>query len=49
MKINGDRHKCGHCYTEESRKAIYKQAPMEIMKRDYLMLHMMDSKVVIKI
>ena len=48
MKINGDRHKCGHCYTEESRKAIYKQAPVETMKRNYLMFHTMAPEVAIE-
>ncbi len=35
----GNRSKAN--YTEESSKAIYKQAPVETMKRNYLMFHTM--------
>ena len=34
-----------HYYTEESSKVIYKQAPVETMKRNYLMFHTMAPEV----
>lgn len=37
-----------HYYTEESSKAIYKQAPVETMKRNYLMFHTMAPEVAIE-
>ena len=37
-----------HYYTEESSKAIYKQASVEIMKRNYLMFHTMAPEVAIE-
>lgn len=36
-----------HYYTGESSKAIYKQAPVETMKRNYLMFHTMAPEVAI--
>ena len=35
-------------YTEESSKAIYNQAPVETMKRNYLMFHTMAPEVAIE-
>lgn len=37
-----------HYYTEESSKAIYKQASVETMKRNYLMFHTMAPEVAIE-
>ena len=37
-----------HYYTKESSKAIYKQAPVETMKRNYLMFHTMAPEVAIE-
>ncbi len=37
-----------HYYTGESSKAIYKQAPVETMKRNYLMFHTMAPEVAIE-
>ena len=37
-----------HYYTEESSKVIFKQAPVETMKRNYLMFHTMASEVAIE-
>ena len=37
-----------HYYTEESSKAIFKQAPVETMKRNYLMFHTMAPEVAIE-
>lgn len=37
-----------HYYTGESSKAIYKQAPVETMKRNYLMFHAMAPEVAIE-
>lgn len=37
-----------HYYTEETSKAIYKQAPEETMKRNYLMFHTMAPEVAIE-
>ena len=37
-----------HYYTEESSKVIYKQAPVETMKRNYLIFHTMASEVAIE-
>lgn len=37
-----------HYYTEESSKAIYKQAPVETMKTNYLMFHTMAPEVAIE-
>ena len=37
-----------HYYTEESSKAIYKQAPVETMKRNYFMFHTMAPEVAIE-
>lgn len=37
-----------HYYTEESSKVIYKQAPVETMKRNYLMFHTMAPEVAIE-
>ena len=37
-----------HYYTKESSKVIYNQAPMETMKRNYLMFHTMDPEVAIE-
>lgn len=36
-----------HFYTGESSAKIYKQAPVETMKRNYLMFHTMDPEVAI--
>lgn len=35
-------------YAEESSKAIYKQAPVETMKRNYLMFYTMAPEVEIE-
>ncbi|MCD8198291.1 MAG: hypothetical protein LUE24_14185 [Lachnospiraceae bacterium] len=37
-----------HYYTEEASKAIYKQAPAETMRRNYLMFHTMALEVAIE-
>ena len=37
-----------HYYTGESSRAIYKQAPVETMKRNYLMFHTMAPEVAIE-
>lgn len=37
-----------HYYTGESSKAIYKQAPVETMRRNYLMFHTMAPEVAIE-
>lgn len=37
-----------HYYTGETSKAIYKQAPVETMKRNYLMFHTMAPEVAIE-
>lgn len=37
-----------HYYTKESSKAIYKQASVETMKRNYLMFHTMAPEVAIE-
>ena len=37
-----------HYYTKESSKTIYKQAPVETMKRNYLMFHTMAPEVAIE-
>ncbi len=37
-----------HYYTKESSKAIYKQAPVETMKQNYLMFHTMAPEVAIE-
>lgn len=37
-----------HYYTGESSKGIYKQAPVETMKRNYLMFHTMAPEVAIE-
>lgn len=37
-----------HYYTEESSRAICKQAPVETMKRNYLMFHTMAPEVAIE-
>ena len=37
-----------HYYTEESSKAIFKQAPVETMKRNFLMFHTMAPEVAIE-
>lgn len=37
-----------HYYTGESSKAIYKQAPVETMKRNYLMFHTMAPEMAIE-
>lgn len=37
-----------HYYTGESSKVIYKQAPVETMKRNYLMFHTMAPEVAIE-
>ena len=37
-----------HYYTGESSKAIYKQAPIETMKRNYLIFHTMAPEVAIE-
>lgn len=37
-----------HYYTGESSKAIYKQAPVETMKRNYLMFHTMAPEVAVE-
>ena len=37
-----------HYYTKESSKAIYKQAPVETMKSNYLMFHTMAPEVAIE-
>ena len=37
-----------HYYTDESSKVIYKQAPVETMKRNYLMFHTMTPEVAIE-
>ena len=37
-----------HYYAEESSKVIYKQAPVETMKRNYFMFHTMAPEVAIE-
>lgn len=37
-----------HYYTEESSKVMYMQAPVETMKRNYLMFHTMAPEVAIE-
>ena len=37
-----------HYYTGESSKDIYKQAPVAIMKRNYLMFHTMAPELAIE-
>lgn len=37
-----------HYYTGESSKAIYKQAPVETMKRNYMMFHTMAPEMAIE-
>ena len=37
-----------HYYTEESSKVIYKQAPVETMKRNYMIFHTMDPVLAIE-
>lgn len=37
-----------HYYTKESSKAIYKQAPVETMKSNYLMFHTVAPEVAIE-
>ncbi len=37
-----------HYYTGENSKVIYKQAPVETMKRNYLMFHTMAPEVAIE-
>lgn len=37
-----------HYYTGESSKGIYKQAPVETMKRNYLMFHTMAPEMAIE-
>lgn len=37
-----------HYYTGETSKAIYKQAPVETMKRNYMMFHTMAPEVAIE-
>ena len=37
-----------HYYTDESSKVIYKQAPVETLKRNYLMFHTMTPEVAIE-
>ena len=37
-----------HYYTGENSKTIYKQAPVEMMKRNYLMFHTMAPEVAIE-
>ena len=37
-----------HYYTGESSKEIYKQAPVAIMKRNYLMFHTMAPELAIE-
>ena len=37
-----------HYYTGESSKVIYKQAPVETMKRNYLMFHTMAPELAIE-
>lgn len=41
-------YRCWHYYTKESSKAIYRQAPVETMKRNYMMLHTMAPEVAIE-
>ena len=44
----GYMYRYWHYYTEESSKAIYKQAPVETMKRNYMMFHTMAPEVAIE-
>ena len=37
-----------HCYTGEESTKIYKQAPVETMKRNYLMFHTMSPELAIE-
>ena len=37
-----------HYYSGEDSKKIYKQAPVEVMKRNYMMFHTMDPVLVIE-
>lgn len=37
-----------HYYTEENSAKIYKQAPVETMRRNYMMFHTMDPVVAIE-
>ena len=37
-----------HYYTDESSKVIYKQVPVETMKRNYLMFHTMAPEMAIE-
>ena len=41
-------YRCWHYYTKESSKAIYRQAPVETMKRNYMMFHTMAPEVAIE-
>lgn len=41
-------YRCWHYYTKESSKATYKQAPVETMKRNYMMFHTMVPEVAIE-
>ena len=37
-----------HYYSGEDSKKIYKQAPVEVMKRNYMMFHTMDPVLAIE-
>lgn len=37
-----------HYYSDEDGKKIYKQAPVEVMKRNYMMFHTMDPVLAIE-
>ena len=37
-----------HYYSDEDSKKIYKQAPVEVMKRNYMMFHTMDPVLAIE-
>lgn len=41
-------YRCWHYYTKESSKAIYRQAPVETMKKNYMMFHTMAPEVAIE-
>ena len=44
----GYLYRCWHYYTGESSSKIYRQAPVQTMKRNYLMFHTMDPVLAIE-
>lgn len=43
----GYTYRYWHYYTGEESSRIYKQAPVEVMKRNYMMLHTMSSSLAV--